>query len=284
MTEGIDTFLQTCFENLIVNVLAFHLKTVPDLDAGRRFWNLGDLGDVEVGAVMHSKRRQETGGKSDSVRHYFQKVVSISAVHKIGADLKIWSFGEEEGDSSEVRGTTERLLLQEFYSYLGSHSPELVSWCGTSFDMPVLHYRALANEVSAASYWNIESQYVMANNGLSQGDMTCRHTDLMNALGGIDNVPSLQLAEVASLLGFPSTPDMTSKDVFEAYLSGNIGSIRNNTDIAVLKVWCIYLRFQYMSGHMDLDIEIEQTRNCLASGNQPDLSELLVLWDAMASF
>jgi hypothetical protein len=265
-----------------VNVFAFHLKTVPDLDAGRKFWNLGDLGDEEVGAVMHSKRRQETDGASDSIRHHFQKIVSISAVHRVGEKIQIWSLGAEKWGYAEG---LEYGLLRELFSRIALHSPELVSWNGTAFDLPVLRYRSLAHHLASERYWNIEGQHLTVKDDFFLDNRTCRHMDLMNALAGSDNIPHSPLSEVASLLGFPNTSDMTSREVFEAYISDNMGEIRNKTDADVLKIWFIYLRFQHVNRHREeLNMEIERTRDCLASGKQPHFSELLTLWNTMALF
>ena len=125
----------------------------------------------------------------------------------------------------------------------------------------------------------------MAKDDFFLDNRICRHMDLMNALGGSDNIPHSPLSEVASLLGFPNTSDMTSREVFEAYISDNMEEIRNKTDADVLKIWFIYLRFQHVNRHREeLNMGIERTRDCLASGKQPHFSELLTLWNTMALF
>ena len=264
-----------------MNVFAFQIKTVPDLDAGRKFWNLGNLGDEETGAVMHSKRRQETNSISNSLRQHFQKVVSISAVYRADENIKIWSFGE--GTLSEIE-STESGLLREFYRHIETHGPALVSWNGAAFDLPVLHYRALINKVSAPKYWNTESRYVSTEENYFQEGTTAMHTDLMNLLGGSKNTQYSPLSEVAGLLGFPNTVAMNSRKMFEVYLTGDTEVIRKKNEVDVLKLWFIYLNYQSMAGQIDINVEMERTKNCLATSNQPNASELLTLWQAMALF
>ena len=264
-----------------MNVFAFQIKTVPDLDAGRKFWSLGDLGDKEAGAVMHSKRRQETNSISNSLRQHFQKVVSISAVYRVDESIKIWSLGE--GNLPEIDSAESR-LLREFYGYIEAHGPALISWNGAVFDLPVLHYRALINKVSAPKYWNSESRYVNVEENCCQEGTTAMHTDLMNQLGGSKNTTYSPLSEVASLLGFPNTLDMDSRKMFEVYLTGGTEIIRKKNEVDVLKLWFVYLNYQSMAGQIDINIEMERTRSCLASSNQPHASELLALWPAMALF
>ena len=57
-----------------MNVLVFDIETVPDVDAGRRLYKLGDLPDQDVAKVMFHKRREQTGD-SDFLRHFFTPVV-----------------------------------------------------------------------------------------------------------------------------------------------------------------------------------------------------------------
>lgn len=264
-----------------MNVYAFSIKTVPDLEAGRKFWNLGDLGDEEVGAVMHSKRRQETGSISNSLRQHFQKVVSISAVYRVDESIKIWSLGE--GSLSELV-STERELLREFYGHIEAHSPALVSWNGAAFDLPVLHYRALVNKVSAPKYWDSESRYVNTEKNYFQEGVTAMHTDLMDLLGGPKNAQYSSLSEIASLLGFSNTVDMNNREIFEAYLTGDTEIIRKESKVEVLKLWFVYLNYQNMTGQIDINIEMERTRRCLAASNQTHASELGTLWQAITLF
>jgi predicted PolB exonuclease-like 3'-5' exonuclease len=264
-----------------MNVYAFNIKTVPDLDAGRKFWNLGDLGDEQVGAVMHSKRRQETGSITNSLRQHFQKVVSISAIYRVDESIKIWSLGE--GSLSEL-DSTEGGLLREFYGHIQAHSPALVSWNGAAFDLPVLHYRALVNKVSAPKYWDSESRYVNTEKNYFQEGVTPMNIDLMDLLGGTKNVQYSSLTEIAVLLGFPNTADMNSREIFEAYLTGDTEIIRKKSKVDLLKLWFVYLNYQNMTGQIDINIELERTRNCLASSNQIHASELVTLWQAIAPF
>ena len=44
-------------------------------------------------------------------------------------------------------------LIERFFDGLEKFSPDLVSWNGAGFDLPVLHYRASLHGVQAARYW-----------------------------------------------------------------------------------------------------------------------------------
>src|SRR6202043_1930754 len=128
-----------------VNTLVFDIETVPDTDLGRRLYGLHDLSDEQVGQIMFTKRRQETG--SEFLSHEQQRVIAISVVMRSRESLKVWSLGEE--------GASEKDLIERFYDGLEKYTPELVSWNGAGFDLPVLHYRSLLHSVSASRYWEM---------------------------------------------------------------------------------------------------------------------------------
>ena len=93
--------------------------------------------------IMFTKRRQETG--SEFLSHEQHRVVAISVVMRSRDSLKVWSLGEE--------GSSEKDLIERFFDGLDKFTPELVSWNGAGFDLPVLHYRSLLHSITAARYW-----------------------------------------------------------------------------------------------------------------------------------
>ncbi|HSR63858.1 MAG TPA: 3'-5' exonuclease, partial [Gammaproteobacteria bacterium] len=128
-----------------MNILVFDIETIPDVDSARRLYDLEGLGDREVAEVMFSQRRQQTGGESDFLRHHLHRIVAISVILRTVDNLNVWSLGESSSG--------ERELLQRFFEGIERYSPMLVSWNGSGFDLPVLHYRSLLHNVSAPRYW-----------------------------------------------------------------------------------------------------------------------------------
>ena len=121
----------------------FDIETVPDTDLGRRLYGLHGLSDEQVAQIMFTKRRQETG--SEFLSHEQHRVVAISVVMRSRDTLKVWSLGDE--------GSSEKDLIERFFDGLDKYTPDLVSWNGAGFDLPVLHYRSLLHGVTAARYW-----------------------------------------------------------------------------------------------------------------------------------
>jgi predicted PolB exonuclease-like 3'-5' exonuclease len=232
----------------MMNVLVFDIETVPDVDGGRRLYDLDGLSDKEVADVMHHMRRQETGD-SDFLRLHLHRVVAVSAVLRSGDSLKVWSLGEP--DSSEQQ------LIQRFFDGLDKYVPTLVSWNGGGFDLPVLHYRALLHQISAPRYWDVgdNDRDFKWSNYLSRYHW--RHIDLMDVLAGYQPRANAPLDQIASLLGFPGKMGMSGAKVWDNYLAGDIAGIRNYCETDVLNTYLVYLRFELMRGHLHAD-EYEQ--------------------------
>ena len=155
-----------------MNYLVFDIETVPDVDYGRRALDLEGLGDAEVAAAMFALRREQTG--SDFLPLHLHRVVAISCALRDNDAFRIWSLGEP--------GDPEQVLIQRFFDGIDKYTPQLVSWNGKGFDLPVLHYRALVNSVRAPRYWDMgeDDREFKWNNYISR--YHARHCDLMDLL------------------------------------------------------------------------------------------------------
>jgi predicted PolB exonuclease-like 3'-5' exonuclease len=76
-------------------------------------------------------------------------------------------------------------VIQSFFQAIERHSPQLVSWNGGGFDLPVLNYRGLKHGVVADKYWDLgdggdDDREFKWNNYISRYHM--RHLDLMDLL------------------------------------------------------------------------------------------------------
>jgi predicted PolB exonuclease-like 3'-5' exonuclease len=254
-----------------MNVLVFDIETVPDVDLGRRLFGLGGLDDKHVADVMFQKQRQESG--SDFLRHHMHRVVAIAAVLRSGERVKVWSLGEE--DSSEQE------LVQRFFDGLDRYTPTLVSWNGSGFDLPVLHYRALLYGVSAPRYWETgdDDTSFRWNNYISR--FHYRHTDLMDVLAGYQPRAIASLEQVATLLGLPGKMGMSGAKVWESFQAGDLAGIRNYCETDVLNTYLVYLRFDLMRGRLTPRVyeqELQLVRDTLARQGKPHLDEFLAAW------
>ncbi len=254
-----------------MNTLVFDIETVPDTALGRRLYGLHDLSDEQVGQIMFTKRRQETG--SEFLSHEQHRVIAISVAMRSRDSLKLWSLGET--------GSSEKELIERFYEGLDKFTPDLVSWNGAGFDLPVLHYRALLHGVTAARYWETgdgDSSFRYSNY-LSR--FHWRHMDLMDILSGFQGRGRASLDDVATLLGFPGKVGMHGADVWPAYLRGELQNIRAYCESDVLNTYLIYLRFELMRGNLTAQEhaqEIDRVRRFLAEAAGAHHREFAAAW------
>jgi predicted PolB exonuclease-like 3'-5' exonuclease len=255
-----------------MNVFVFDIETVPDTAAGRRLYGLDGLADAEVANVMFHKRRQETG-EHEFLRLHLQRVVAISAVIRSGDLLKVWSLGDP--------GAPEEELIRRFFDGIEKFTPNLVSWNGSGFDLPVLHYRALLHGIPAPRYWETgdEDSAFRWNNYLSR--FHWRHLDLMDVLAGYQARACAPLDEIATMLGFPGKLGMDGSKVWGSFLAGDIAGIRAYCETDVLNTFLVYLRFELMRGRMsraEYDNECRSLRDYLAREGHAHFTEFLDAW------
>ncbi|MDH5341658.1 MAG: 3'-5' exonuclease, partial [Betaproteobacteria bacterium] len=154
-------------------VLVFDIETVPDVAGIRRLHALdATVSDHDVAEMAFQLRRQTTG--NDFLPHYLHRVLVISCVLQDRDSFKVWSLG--------AAGESEGEIIQRFFDGIEKYTPQLVSWNGGGFDLPVLHYRGLMHGVKAARYWDMgeDDREFKWNNYISRYHQ--RHLDLMDLL------------------------------------------------------------------------------------------------------
>jgi predicted PolB exonuclease-like 3'-5' exonuclease len=258
-----------------MHCFSFDIETVPDVEFGRRMWNLEGVSDEDVASAMSFKQLQKTG--SDFLPLHQHRVVAISVALRTGDSFRVWSLGDEDADEAE--------LVRRFYDGIDRYTPDLVSWNGSGFDLPVLHYRALRHGVQAARYWEIGEHDRDFKWNNYQSRFHWRHVDLMDVLAGFQMRGRASLDQTAVLLGFPGKLGMSGAKVWDKYIAGGIGEIRDYCETDVLNTWLVYLRFEFMRGNLDAaDLEREYgiVRDTLGEMDQPHLNEFLAAWPAVA--
>ena len=254
-----------------INTLVFDIETVPDLEFGRRYYGLDGLEDEAVGQVMFGQRLQATG--SEFLPLHQHRVVAISCLLRSRDTLRVWSLGD--GDAEE------REIIQRFFDGLQQFGPDLVSWNGSGFDLPVLHYRALRHGVTAPRYWETgdSDQSFRWNNYLNR--FHWRHLDLMDVLSGYQARAAARLDEVAVLLGLPGKLGMSGDKVWPKFLAGKIGEISDYCETDVINTYLVYLHFERMRGRLtaaDFAREQARLRETLAADGRPHLLTFLSAW------
>ncbi|MAP11733.1 MAG: 3'-5' exonuclease [Gammaproteobacteria bacterium] len=256
-----------------MNVFVFDIETIPDVAGGRRIYDLHDLSDADVAKAMMHIRQTQAG--TDFLRHHLHQIVAISVVLRSGERFKVWTLGDED--------STEKEIICRFFDGLERFSPTLVSWNGSGFDLPVLHYRSLVHGVQAPRYWDTgrDDSSFRFNNYLNR--FHDRHTDLMDVLAGYQPRASVGLDEMATLLGFPGKQGMRGDQVWDTYQAGGIKQIRDYCETDVLNTYLVYLRFLLIRGDLfeaSYLAECERVREALVEEDAPHLRAFLDEWQA----
>lgn len=222
-----------------MTTLVFDIETIPDVALGRRLYNLDGIDDADVAKAMAFQQMQAVG--SEFLPLYQQRIVAISVVLRRQDELKVWSLGSPDSDEGE--------LVRRFFDGIDRYTPDLVSWNGAGFDLPVLHYRAMLHGVRAARYWEWgeEDREFRYNNYINR--YHTRHLDLMDLLGLYQG--RVRLDEFAQLLGLPGKIGLHGAAVWDAFRAGEIEAIRRYCEADVANTYLVYLRFQRMRGVLD---------------------------------
>lgn len=258
--------------------LVFDIETIPDTAGLRALLDLpADVSDDDVANIALHQRRQHNG--SEFLPLHQHKVCAISCALREGNNFKVWTLGDTH--------STEAEIIQRFFDGVEKYTPQIISWNGSGFDLPVLHYRAMVNNVVAPRYWDLgeDDKDFKWNNYISR--YHTRHLDLMDLLALYNARANAPLDDLAKLCGFPGKLGMDGSKVWDAFKAGKIEEIRHYCETDVANTHLVYLRFQLMRGHLtktEYAAEIELVRDTLSSyaleNKTPHWAEFLAAWQA----
>ena len=253
-------------------VLVFDLETIPDVSGLRTLLGIdAALSDAEVAAQAFAARREKTG--SDFLQHHLHQVAAISCVFRDDEGFRVRSLGSL--DDAEPK------LIQDFYRIVERYTPQLVSWNGGGFDLPVLNYRALIHGINAARFWEMgdEDRDFKWNNYLSR--YHTRHLDLMDHLAMYTGRANAPLDDLAKLCGFPGKMGVDGSQVWSLYQEGRLQEIRDYCETDVVNTYLVYCRYQLLRGRLTrdaYDAEIALVRTSLQNIDAPHWRDYLSMW------
>ena len=227
-------------------VIAWDLETIPDLPAAARMLDLGLATEADV--------RQALG--EGFPKHPLHKIVCIGA---LVASRQPEGWPMDALGAPHISERSEADLIKAFAEKVGQLRPQLVTWNGHSFDLPVLRYRAMVNRVSAE--------------GLQVRQYFHRYTedavDLCDILGSYVPGVKVKLDEVTKILGLPGKPEgIDGSRVEELVGAGQIEEVARYCESDVLntyRVWLIYELFRGSITDKQLEWSEAQIREFVAS-------------------
>src|SRR6516162_3536906 len=210
------------------SVIVCDLETVPDLTGFAAANDLIGKADEEV--------REAIGDKFP--RHIYHSIICIGALiaHREPDHWAVDALG-----APHVGDRTERQLIAAFCDKIGELSPQLVTFNGSSFDLPVLRYRAMVHGVAAP--------------GLASRAYFNRYTedaiDLCDVLSSFNSQGKATLHELCRVMGLPGKPDgISGGEVEKYYRDGHIRQIAEYCESDVLNTYRVWLRYELFRGRL----------------------------------
>ncbi|MDN5619613.1 MAG: 3'-5' exonuclease [Psychrobacter sp.] len=247
-------------------ILVFDIETVADIDGARRIYpQLAALNDEDTLSALTAIRMQEAG--HDFMRLPLQRIVCISALYIKDGKLSLFSLTADK--------FSEKDILAKFFRAFSDLEtlPQLISWNGSGFDIPVLIYRAMQYDLSAP--WLFEEGDRIKNMRFDNyvNRFHTRHLDLMDRFSQYGASRREAMNVVASLYGLPGKTNVDGSMVGALVSSGDWQTLSIYCESDVMNTWLIYLRWLRLTGQLsspDFDAWQQQSYDYLAQYTQAD--------------
>jgi 3'-5' exonuclease len=203
-------------------------------------WSVAQLGlPLRVSSTCHREIREAIGDKFP--KHIYHSIVCIGALvahHDQGRWL-VDALG-----APHVGERSEKELITAFVDKIAELNPQLITFNGNTFDLPVLRYRAMVNHVSAP--------------GLASRLYFNRYTedalDLCDALSSFSAQAKASLNEMSKVMGLRGKPDgIDGSEVGRFFLDGNIKEIADYCETDIVNTYQIWLRYELFRGRLNQD-------------------------------
>ena len=227
------------------SVIVWDLETIPDLAAAARMLDLGNATEAEI--------REAIGPGFH--KHPLHKIACIGALiaSRQPEGWRVDALGAPHiGERSEAK------LIGDFVEKIGQLRPQLVTFNGHSFDLPVLRYRAMVNRLSGVGLQVRPYFYRYGEDAL----------DLCDVLGSYVPGAKVKLDEVSKILGLTGKPDgVDGSRVEEMVVAGQIEEVaRCESDVLnTYRVWLVYELFRGSITAREHDRSEAQVRDFVAS-------------------
>jgi predicted PolB exonuclease-like 3'-5' exonuclease len=141
-------------------------------------------------------------------------------------------------------GKDEPTTLRDFSRFLEDRKPELVTYNGRGFDMPVIAARCLRHGVPLRHYYRSRDiRFRYSADG---------HLDLMDYVADFGAAKPSKLDVIAKLCGMPGKVGISGAEVGPLVHAGRIEEVRNYCLCDVVQTGGVFLRVQLLRGEIDI--------------------------------
>jgi 3'-5' exonuclease len=211
------------------NIMVWDLETVPDLEGYARANNLIGRSSEEIRTAMGP----------DFPKLIYHSIICIGA---LVASRTSNGYEVEVVGAPHIGQRTERELIESFVNKIAQISPQLVTYSGGSFDLPVLRYRAMVHEVHAPGVHNRAYFHRYTDDNV----------DLCDVLSSFGYGARVKLDELSRIMGLPGKPGGMDGSQVEAYFNaGRIQEVADYCKSDVINTYRLWLRHELFRGRLD---------------------------------
>jgi predicted PolB exonuclease-like 3'-5' exonuclease len=213
---------------MVDTVIVWDLETVPDVEAAGRMLKISEQTEQQIREAM---------GK-DFPKHPLHKIVCIGALIAERTN-GVWEIGIL--GAPHIGERSEASIIEGFVNTIAKLRPQLASFNGNSFDLPVLRYRAMLNQIPAPGLFIRNYFYRYSEDAL----------DLCDALSPFDGRSNVKLEELCCILKLGSKLDgMDGSKVEEMVAAGRIADVAAYCETDVVMTYQIWLHYQLFRGEL----------------------------------
>lgn len=152
-------------------------------------------------------------------------------------------------------GKDEHAILSEFSRFMGERAPDLVTYNGRGFDLPVIAARCLRHGIPFRHYYATRNvRYRFSPEG---------HLDLMDFLTDFGATRASKLDVIARSVGMPGKVGIEGKDVGPMIHAGRLAEVQAYCLCDVVQTTGVFLRVQLVRGVMSRDQYLAAMRSLL---------------------
>ena len=158
----------------------------------------------------------------------------VIGVMWLGADLGVKKIGTV-GEAKDEAG-----MMTDFADFMGKWRPQVITWNGRGFDLPVLALRALRFGLDFRWYYRGEGYRY-------------RFSDLCDVISDHGAAKMTSLDGAARSIGLPGKDGTDGSQVEGLFNAGQIDALRRYCLADVTQTAFMFLRYRLVSGDLDRD-------------------------------
>lgn len=214
--------------------LVLDIETVPDLD-------------------LYTPQYDDSG-KLEFPPPWACKIVCVGVI-LFSEDLTFRKMGAMGEQRVKEGGPPEELILADLASYAQKKKPEIITWNGRRFDMPVISTRAMRYGISMKWYFERKDyRYRFSPDG---------HLDLADQISDYGATRMSSMDGASKLIGLSGKGSVKGDSVEALWKSGRYEDIRDYCLSDVGQTAFIFLRYLLHAGKIPKDMYIGSAKQLL---------------------